>query len=142
MARPKSTLTADQKRARAAEYQRLRRQAQKNVDAGTTAAPPQRDAIALEINRVQAKIAARGTALLQQAIAAMTNGKTVAEVMRSFVDTAGRDAETEALVTLLASLQQSVAIRDRVAKGDFNVAPKLDVAVKPKPPAKKSRKRA
>lgn len=151
MARPKSTLTKEQKNARAAEYQRLRRLAAKNVEAGIApqtlpSAKTAADPIALEIERVRSKIAARGAALLQQAIAVMSDGKTVAEVMRSFVDGASHDPETEALVTLLASLQQAMTVRTAIASGNFNVGKGAVVAdpiakVKQRP-TKKSRKRA
>lgn len=150
MARPKSTLTVEQKRERAAAYQRKRRADERAAKKSGDAAPDSsRDPLAAELRRTQARIAVRGQALLQKALEGMAEGKSVTDVMSSFTDSAGHDPETEALVTLLASLQRAVAVRDAVASGNFTSSivvgePKPETASGPKRKAagKKRRRRA
>lgn len=129
MARPKSKLTAEQKRERAKAYAAEYRKRQK---AGKVQS---RDLLATEINRVKALISARGQALLDQAIAS----KSISEAMASFGDAAGKDTETTALLTLLATLQQAQSARDLIAAGKHVEVIEPPVAA-PKPAAKKSKR--
>lgn len=150
MARPKSNLTDEQKAERSRLNAKAWRAKQKAKAIKETKAAPKEpvqnaDTLAVEIERVRSMIAARGQALLAQAIAGMSEGKSVAEVIASFGDSAGKDAQTEALVTWLATLQRAQSVAAAIASGKYDAVvgtkPKVVSEAKPKPKTK-SRKRA
>lgn len=154
MARPKSNLTPEQKAERSrlnAKAWRARQKAKAIKESKSAPAAPviKTGTLENEIERVRTMIAARGQALLAQAISGMTEGKSVAQVIASFGDSAGKDAQTEALVTLLATLQRAQTVSAAVAAGKYDdVVAKVSndaapaVEVKRRVKAAKSRKRA